>query len=316
MNRPNSDLMERYGTDAYYLRKCGALSPSAYKALLALAGAGSIFAARADAAHREKLLLEAQLMNQHFRVLQARRMAPVVDSFGSSTGIAAAFEPVKISSELDPKLRKIAQSSGRLLLQGDMRKEALGVGAVPGALKSLLGGAKGLFGRATQRAGRGLMGPTGRLAEEAGGQLTRTQRIGQSVAQRGAGLAERGAATQAVGREAMTQAKLPRWERAGVLSPPPPQAAVRPGAVAPTPTVAPPAPKPPKKPWLSPSTKIGLGVAGAGAIGGAAYLGGKGITTARDYMMLPSAMGGQTWGGYGPVPVHGVNQYGYVTPQF
>lgn len=49
---------------------------------------------------------------------------------------------------------------------------------------------------------------------------------------------------------------------------------------------------------------------GTAALGGAGYVGYKGLQTAKDYMMQPSYMS-TSWGPPGMMPNSGVNQYGY-----
>lgn len=330
MSEPNTALMELYGTDAYYLQKCGAISPAAYAALRALAGTAGFALARSDEARREQLLLEAQLMNQRFRRLQAERMRATVEGFGGPYDAAAA---VKVSSALDPRLVKIAEDLGRRLAQEEMDKEALNIGQIAGGGKKLWGGLVGAVGRATQQVGRKVtgMGSTGRMmragAEVPQAKLPAVQRVGQAITGQGNVAIRRGQDLQQAGTAQVAKASVPKWERAveGATPTAAPAAGApyRTAAPTPTPTApavgaapAAPAPQPAKKPLLGTGAKIGLGLLGAGAIGGTAYLGGKGVTSARDYMMVPSTMGGQTWGGYGPSPVHNVNQYGYVTPQF
>jgi hypothetical protein len=355
MNTPNTTLMELYGTDAYYMHKCGALSDAAYAALRGLAIPASIAAARANVKHEEELLFEAEQLNQRFREVQSARMSSVVNSLGGPSDPMHAYEVVKTSSALDPELEKIAQELGTSL--AEMEKDALNFGQIAGFGKNLLGKATAGAGRLLERGGTKALssGSTGRMLQagaSAPAKMPALQRIGQAATQGGANLAQKGTALAQRGEAQIAKATaglkppatpgpLPSAATAG----PPPGVAGLTGAPIPGPAPAPSVTglKPPpgvggtpavtaagvpaaapaaasaeqaaKKPLLSTGTKIGLGIAGAGAIGTAGVLGHTGLTAARDYMMVPSTHGGQTWGGYGPSPVQNVNQYGYVQPQ-
>ncbi len=353
MNPPNATLMEIYGTDAYYLHKCGALSDAAYLMLRGAAIPASMAAARADLKHQEELMREAEILNQHFRMLQSDRMSPMINALGGPSDPNHALEPVKTSSALDPELEKIALELGAAL--AEMGKEALNLGALAGGMKSFAGKTLGGFGRLLERGGSKAVssGSTGRMLQAGAkaDQLPALHRVGQSALQGGASLAQKGSNLAQKGEAQIAKAtaglKPPAGAAgaakggppgvAGLTGPPIPGPRPAPAVTgltpppgvtsAPTPAVtaggvpaaggavAAPAAGAARKPLLSTGTKVGLGVLGAGAIGTAGVLGHTGLTAARDYMMVPSTRGGQTWGGYGPSPVHSVNQYGYVQPQ-
>lgn len=371
MNGPNAALMELYGTDAYYMHKCGALSDVAYAALRGLAMPASIMAARADRKHQDELLFEAEQLNQQFRMAQSRRMASVVDSLGGPSDPMHAYEHVKTSSALNPELEKVARELGCSL--AEMEKEALNLGALAGGLKSLAGKATAGVGNLLQRGGAKAVssGSAGRMLQaggSAGTKMPAMQRLGQTAIKGGAGLTQKGtsmaqqgaaqaaqanaAAAKATAAKAtaglkptpgvgpkppstpgaagMTGAPVPgpapapiATSTAGVTPPPgaaaaanaPAPAVTAAGVVSPGAATAAPAAAA-KKPLIGTGTKVGLGLLGAGAIGTAGVLGHTGLTAARDYMMVPSTRGGQTWGGYGPSPTQNVNQYGYVQPRF
>lgn len=82
IRRPNTQLMELYGTDEYYLEKCGAIPPGALRALKVLAPVAFLGLMAADRKHQKDLVAEAEMMNQMFRAAEAERMAPIRESFG------------------------------------------------------------------------------------------------------------------------------------------------------------------------------------------------------------------------------------------
>ncbi len=132
MNGPNPELMAAYETDAYYLEKSGQMPPLGE--LLAEYGPRilSMGLATADHGHQERLLLEAEIMNEMFRQHEHARMAATVEGFKG-----ASADLVKFASELG---RKLAHQ---------LEKEAL-VGTLVQAGKSLGGMAtKGLGAAAT-----------------------------------------------------------------------------------------------------------------------------------------------------------------------
>lgn len=77
MDGPNPELMELYGTDAYYLEKIGALPPLVH----ALTGAASFGVFLGDREHQEKLLAEAEAMNNMLRAVEAEKMEGVISGF-------------------------------------------------------------------------------------------------------------------------------------------------------------------------------------------------------------------------------------------
>jgi hypothetical protein len=187
--------------------------------------------------------------------------------------IAAGF---KGASVLAPELQKVAQNVGRKLAQEapDLEKDAL-VG--------LLGQGMGMLGRGLGTLGKslgwGATGAVGRggLAQGVGGGL---RQIGAGL--RGQGVAlQRGAAAAAPALAGAATAAAPAAAKgAGLLG---------------------------GKPLISGLTKAKLGL---GALGlGLGYAGYKGLQSARDYMMIPTAQ--ERYGGFGLRPMGGVNEYGY-----
>lgn len=315
MNTPNPDLMELYGTDAYYLEKVGFLSPGLLMAgARAGTGLGSLLWARMDAKHREEMTAEANELNHRFRVLEARKMSAVVDSFGGPSDPMASMRPLDKMSSLDPRLVKIAEELGVKLAREEMAKEAVpSVGSMWKGVKNFAGGLvkKAPHGGPAITPGFKPPGVTTNAVPKIGRTGTIAQAPGAAAAAKPATAAGSVAAhAPAPGKAGLTGAPVPGPKPANMGG-----TAGEVNAAAQEAAKVEAARNAPRKPLLSTGTKIGLGIAGAGAIGTAGLVGSQGLMAARDYMMTPMQQN-QTWGGYGPSPVHNVNQYGYVQPQF
>ena len=309
MNSPNPELMELYGTDEYYLEKIGFLGPGMLLSGLRVgAGLGSLYAARVQAKHHDQLAAEAAQLNQHFRLIEARKMSAVVESFGGPHDPAASLEPMGKTSSLDPRLEKVAMSLGRSLAHQEMDKEA-----IP-SMSAMWQGAKGMAGKLFSGA-KGLMKAETGAAKAAVRPGFKPPGVTDTI----------GKVQDTVGTvKDMASKRSQQVPPPGTLSGPPipgPRPANMGGtaeeinaAVAEAAKVQA-ARNAPRKPLLSTGTKVGLGIAGAGAIGTAGLVGAKGLQEVGDYMRTPTHTG-QTWGGYGPSPIHSVNPYGYVQPQY
>ncbi len=162
MNTPNPELMRIYETDTYYLEKVGAISPRMRDAIMAAAGGASIGAYQDDAAHRQQVLVEAEIMNRKLRAMEAYRMSSVVASLGGNAqaSVAAGHEAPVISavklSSMDPELFALAERSGRSLVKHAGMGGGLGLlGSAASAVKGFLGGGGGVSSKITGALAKG-----------------------------------------------------------------------------------------------------------------------------------------------------------------
>lgn len=188
METPHPELMEFYGTDIYFLEKSGALSLGQLTALQVAAPAAFMAVASSDKAHREKLLAEAEAMNQAFRWVEKRRMAAVSAGF-------------KGASALSPELTKVAEGIGRRLAQDTeaelnriMEKHASGAELTEFEKEALIGGLLKGFGKMLGGAGKAI-GGTGGLKVGRGGMM---QGIGGKLRSLGAGARKSGLMQQSI----------------------------------------------------------------------------------------------------------------------
>lgn len=353
--RPNAQLMELYGTDEYYLEKTGAIPPGALRALQAAAPVAFMGWQRSDAKRQQRLLEEAEMMNQMLRAAEAERMRPIHMSQGSS-GVYQHNEMPRDIDLNDPTMREFERSMGKLssvedissdigrqLAQTGIEKTAahysardkLAAGVAFEDLTELekeafggamFGKALGFLGKGLGKAGKG----TGALGE-GGGFLART---GEKMRQAGVGMRQKGLQMRGVKPK-----PVPTKPRGNMVDGATAQAHKgedlrlqhlkgtspfrKPGKV---PTEAPAVPT--KSAPIEAASKAveegakkskGLGWKTKATLGlaaaGTGYVGLKGTQAARDYMMVPS-QGGGNWGRYGGQVPHGVNRYGVAQQRF
>ena len=308
MSGPIPELMVQYGTDVFYLSQLEKRAglEGVLKAVAPLIFAGAMVS---DKKHQDEQQLEAHMMTEAFRQLEAERMAPV----------AAGFMGGGYRGQNKEGMIRLASAAGSVLAKQAMAKEAIGLGmfqALGTSIKGLVGavgkagGSALTSGRSLARAGAmgaglqaakapAMQGILARGAQAVGGKV---KGLGE-VAQQGAQRLETGVANLG--------ARAPKAPiAAGPAVPKMPGAAAAPNPVAGTAAgVVPPAtgPATPKKPLIGWKGKaaIGAGLAGAG------YAGYKGLQTAKDYMMQ-STQPAAYWGGQGMAPASSVNQYGYA----
>lgn len=269
--------MHVYGTDVFWLEKSGQVSPGMLRTLAATAFMG---VSALDKRHRQRLLAEAEAMNQEFRMAESQRMAPVKNSLMGKTGSA-----------------EVADRAGRRLAHqeldkvSEVEKEAI--------FRMLLQKGLGMVGKGLSAGGKQLGGGLGRTLRSQGA-AARSAALGHGVpAPMGLSQGARQGFTSG-----LSKATSSPWAA---------QAAKGAPAAAPAAAAATAASGAKSKPFKLLGTGTKLKLLGAGAIGLAGYTGMKGLQSARDYMMTPAGHGSR-WGAFGPAPPAGVNEYGYVTP--
>ncbi len=119
MNTPNPELMHLYGTDEFYLAKVGSI-PTAGRLL---AGAAWMGASHLEAQRVDRMLAEAEAMNEELRMRQHERMAPVIAGFKGASAVPPHFL----------ELVKVADAIGRAVA-GEFIKQSL---ALPGTARLL-----------------------------------------------------------------------------------------------------------------------------------------------------------------------------------
>ncbi len=149
MNGPNPELMAAYETDAYYLEKSGQVPPLGE--LLEEYGPRilSMGLATADHGHQERLLLEAEIMNEMFRQHEHARMAATVEGFKG-----ASADLVKFASELGKKLAHQMEKEALVGLSPDF--DFKGMVDTFSKTRQLLGGAAATTAAKSAKAATGL----------------------------------------------------------------------------------------------------------------------------------------------------------------
>lgn len=291
---PNPALLQAFGTEAFWRGNLEKMASPLAQAALHVGAPAAFMGLMAYQQHREaKQLLEAQILTEMFRQAEAGRMAPVHAGFRgqgpmlSDMGNAASQLRQMAAYEAMMRLKYSSIAAMREELEKDA---GLGqaLSGVTGAARRTVGP---LFGRGAPRAAQGVRG----LPRPP----VRPQALGGAI---DPGPAQ-GLFSRPIERPggALTAPTVPPR---GVPKPPP--------APPPTTGATPPAPtQGTGKPlWPSIRNKALLYGGGAAALGGAGYVGHKGLQTAKDYMMQPSYMS-TSWGPPGMMPNSGVNQYGY-----
>ena len=115
--------MARYGTDAYYLEKTGAISPGLLRGVAGLAFLGVY---TADNKSQEELLAAAEEMNQLFRLQEERHMRGVIEGFSGE-------------KRAHPESIELAAGIGRRLAHEHVKQAGMGASILAAASK-LLGG--------------------------------------------------------------------------------------------------------------------------------------------------------------------------------
>ena len=323
MNSPNAQLMDLYGTDEYYLEKCGAIPAGALKALQVIAPTAFLMSEKKGRENQEKMLAEAEMLNQMFRQVEHERMSPIMESLGMPPKQASA-KSIELAEELGRNMahgfEKTARNSALEKLASGVPLEELieiekqAIGFLGGIAKFLGGAAKSMggtlgrtVGKATTAAGSKAKGVGARMTRASTPVVGRSQTATQTItrAPKGTSSAYRGAPdpkTVSTGSSSAAQdvRRLPaKAKPAGAAAAPAAATEAAEGTVK-------------KKPLIGWKTKAQIGL-GAGALG-VGYVGLKGAQATRDYMMMPSHA--TRYGQYGPSPAAGVSRYGYATPRY
>jgi len=119
--------MEFYGTDIHYLEKSGALSPGMLNTMQAAAPLASLAWMRSDAARRQKILMEAEAMNQALRWVEKQRMSAMQAGFsgGRQEGFGK-FGSVKLADKRSQSTKDRAAYRGKGMQAGLLAGGALG----------------------------------------------------------------------------------------------------------------------------------------------------------------------------------------------
>lgn len=309
---PNPALLQVFGTEAFWHGNLEKTASPLAQAALRVGAPAAFMGLMAYQQHREaKQLLEAQILTEMFRHAEAGRMAPVQAGFRgqgpmfSDMGNAAANLRQMAAYEAMMRLKYSSVRAMRENLSEELEKQALSFAPVGGAVMGALGRAGKALGYRTGAArgaaqGATQMAPAARVLPKPPRPPVRPQAVGPAV--------DAGPAQGLFGRPverpggALTAPAVPSR---GAPRPPPSPAATTGAAPGTRPS-----PAPGKPLWPSIRNKALLYGGGTAALGGAGYVGYKGLQTAKDYMMQPSYMS-TSWGPPGMMPQGGVNQYGY-----
>jgi hypothetical protein len=240
---------------------------------------------QAQEARIEQLRIEAQIMNERARVLEARKMRATRRNLERAPGGIMPDTTHYGDISLAEYERALAPLRGPLFpKEGSARK--LARASMSGMDKEAIGGA--FFGRLLAGAGK-MLGGAGRRAAGAG-----FGRVGGGMRRAGVGMRARGGRMmRAAPAPKVPAAAAPAAGGQGFFA----RAFGGGGAAA--------APK--RKPWKLMGWKGKGAIAGLGLLGAGTYLGGKAIGATRDVMM--QRPGGWHGGAY-PMLRHNVSGYG------
>jgi hypothetical protein len=304
--------MQAYGTDGFWrehLEK--AAGPTALmQAAAPLSFMGLMEHERGRERHQA---LEAQVLSELFRRVEAERMAATQQAFKgrgamlSDEGNASQqLRQMQVYQAMMGLMNK--QGSSLAAMRRELEKDA-GLGQVAGQAlggfaKSFGGLGRRLAGTATQRAA-GTAGPLSNLGMNMRQAGVGMQQKAQQWTRHGTGATAR--LQQAAAKQGVTAPRMP-------------------GQGGPYRTAAPaPTPVPARVPAAAPVQQAGQGggnalrsirnkallYGGGGAVlAGTGYAGYKGLQATKDYMMRPT-YASNAWGGQGMMPSSMPNEYGY-----
>lgn len=293
MDTPNPELMHFYGTDLYYLEKCGA-----FRDVLRLAAPiGWMGLVAHNQQEEERHRQEAEAMNLAIRAAEAERMRPTLQGFfGHGIPRQPAPEDYSDPEEATQALGKFAERVGRSMARREMVKAAVG---------QLMGDIQAPSRQAQTLPAMYLPKPAQQTA------VMRTAAPAAPaapVSTLGVGGPYRTMPGEPLNTPPSMKLNPPKGKAEQVVQSFKPTASgprvPKPGA----PNVKFNVPGGPKKPWISGATKLkGLGVLGAA---GLAYGGYKLINKAKQKMDEPH-MGGQAWGQTAPPVFTGISEYSH-----
>lgn len=312
MNRPNEELMRRYGTEADFLEKEAGMSPFAQRLLFAMLTARLATHIGSEMSQQRQQAVE---MNDAIRMLQMQRMASTIANIQHSQapifappGADLGYAPYPVPIGMDAGMVRVASALGAEMAQMD--KEA-----------GIMSGLAGMASKVPQLAkpltamGRGLQKPFAMGAgalQQAGHSIAgaaQTPVVGKALGRMGGSVEWGGAkALQRMGQpsamplsrqaqgfqrlEGVRATEQAMGKPVGSLVPHVPTMGERAGAAA-----------------KSVGQKaLGYGLVGAGLLGAGAYMASKPVLGYLSGEQPPADWAGTSYGA--PQLAHGINQYG------